>query len=238
VTGHAGPDADLGSPSARPGGLPRALDLALAGAGLLIASPLLAIAAAAIRLDSRGPVIYRQPRAGRDGATFSLYKLRTMRQGSDPVGVGQPVLEDDPLVTRVGAVLRRFSLDEVPNLINVLRGEMAMVGPPPNPPPPGRRVHATPATPPRGQAGRHRVGPGQRADADPVGGTHRARHLVRRSPLTGARCTHPRSNRAAVGHRPGPLRVSRRTTLGGEARRGWPRSRRPPQRSSGDLSAV
>jgi lipopolysaccharide/colanic/teichoic acid biosynthesis glycosyltransferase len=105
--------------------------LALAGAGLLIAIPFLAIAAVAIRLDSRGPVIYRQLRAGKEGATFSLYKLRTMRQGSDPVGVGKPVLEGDPLVTRVGGTLRRFSLDEIPNLVNVVRGEMALVGPRP-----------------------------------------------------------------------------------------------------------
>ncbi len=134
MTDHIGPDSEPGSPPARPArpaGLPRAIDLALAAAGLLTASPFLAIAAVAIRLDSRGPVIYRQPRAGRDGATFDLYKLCTMRQGSDPVGVGKPVLEDDPLVTRVGAVLRRFSLDEIPNLVNVLRGEMALVGPRP-----------------------------------------------------------------------------------------------------------
>jgi lipopolysaccharide/colanic/teichoic acid biosynthesis glycosyltransferase len=112
-------------------GLPRAVDVALAAIGLAAASPFLAIAAVAIKLDSRGPVIYRQLRAGKDGATFGLYKLRTMRQGSDPVGVGEPVLEGDPLVTRVGHLLRRTSLDEVPNLINVLRGEMAIVGPRP-----------------------------------------------------------------------------------------------------------
>ena len=112
-------------------GLPRVVDVALAAIGLAAASPFLAIAAVAIKLDSRGPVIYRQLRAGKDGATFSLCKLRTMRQGSDPVGVGEPVMEGDPLVTRVGRLLRRTSLDEVPNLINVLRGEMAIVGPRP-----------------------------------------------------------------------------------------------------------
>jgi lipopolysaccharide/colanic/teichoic acid biosynthesis glycosyltransferase len=112
-------------------GLPRLVDVALAAIGLAAASPFLAIAAVAIKLDSRGPVIYRQLRAGKDGATFSLCKLRTMRQGSDPVGVGEPVLEGDPLVTRVGRLLRRTSLDEVPNLMNVLRGEMAIVGPRP-----------------------------------------------------------------------------------------------------------
>ena len=62
---------------------------------------------------------------------FDLFKLRTMTLGADPVGVGTPVLEGDPRVTRVGALLRRISLDEVPNLVNVLRGEMAIVGPRP-----------------------------------------------------------------------------------------------------------
>jgi len=85
----------------------------------------------AIKLTSRGPVIYRQQRVGREGQAFEVYKLRTMRMGADPVGVGTPVLEDDPRVTRVGRFLRRFSLDEIPNLVNVLLGEMAIVGPRP-----------------------------------------------------------------------------------------------------------
>jgi lipopolysaccharide/colanic/teichoic acid biosynthesis glycosyltransferase len=105
--------------------------VALASIGLVLTAPLLAIAAVAIRLDSRGPAIYRQPRAGRHGEAFDLFKLRTMRMGADPIGVGTPVLEGDPRVTRVGRLLRRLSLDEVPNLINVLRGEMAIVGPRP-----------------------------------------------------------------------------------------------------------
>ncbi len=112
-------------------GLPRVIDLALATGGLVAASPLLLVAAIAIKLDSRGPVIYRQPRSGRGGETFDLFKLRTMRIGADPVGVGTPVLEGDPRVTRVGRLLRRVSLDEAPNLVNVLRGEMAIVGPRP-----------------------------------------------------------------------------------------------------------
>ncbi|HEY7151905.1 MAG TPA: sugar transferase [Solirubrobacterales bacterium] len=112
-------------------GLPRALDVALASIGLALASPFLLIAAIAIKLDSRGPAIYRQPRAGRHGDLFELLKLRTMTLGADPVGVGTPVLEGDPRVTRVGRLLRRISLDEAPNLVNVLRGEMAIVGPRP-----------------------------------------------------------------------------------------------------------
>jgi lipopolysaccharide/colanic/teichoic acid biosynthesis glycosyltransferase len=112
-------------------GLPRALDVVLASVGLALAAPLLLVAAIAIKLDSRGPAIYRQPRAGRHGELFDLFKLRTMTLGADPVGVGTPVLEGDPRVTRVGGLVRRFSLDEVPNLVNVLRGEMAIVGPRP-----------------------------------------------------------------------------------------------------------
>jgi lipopolysaccharide/colanic/teichoic acid biosynthesis glycosyltransferase len=117
------------SPARR--GLPRALDLLLAATGLLVASPVLLVAALAIVVDSGGPVLYRQRRAGRGGAPFELLKLRTMRPGADPVGVGTPVLEGDPRVTRTGRVLRRFSLDELPNLVNVLRGNMAIVGPRP-----------------------------------------------------------------------------------------------------------
>ncbi len=112
-------------------GLPRVADLALAVLGLLVGAPIVAVSAAAIKLTSPGPVIYRQQRVGREGQAFEVYKLRTMRMGADPVGVGTPVLEDDPRLTRVGRFLRRFSLDEIPNLVNVLRGEMAIVGPRP-----------------------------------------------------------------------------------------------------------
>jgi lipopolysaccharide/colanic/teichoic acid biosynthesis glycosyltransferase len=112
-------------------GLPRALDVVLASIGLALACPLLVVAVIAIRLDSRGAAIYRQPRAGKHGEMFDLFKLRTMTLGADPVGVGTPVLEGDPRVTRVGRLLRRISLDEAPNLVNVLRGEMAIVGPRP-----------------------------------------------------------------------------------------------------------
>jgi lipopolysaccharide/colanic/teichoic acid biosynthesis glycosyltransferase len=110
-------------------GLPRAADVLLAVIGLVLASPLLLVSAIAIKLGSRGPVIYRQLRTGRDGVTFELWKLRTMKQGSDPVGVGTAVVTGDPRVTAAGRVLRRLALDEVPNLVNVLRGEMAIVGP-------------------------------------------------------------------------------------------------------------
>jgi lipopolysaccharide/colanic/teichoic acid biosynthesis glycosyltransferase len=111
--------------------MPRAFDVALAALALLALAPVLAIAAIAIRLGSPGPVIYRQRRVGKDGREFELLKLRTMVQGSDPVGVGIAISRDDPRVTRAGRFLRRTSLDELPNLVNVLRGEMAIVGPRP-----------------------------------------------------------------------------------------------------------
>jgi lipopolysaccharide/colanic/teichoic acid biosynthesis glycosyltransferase len=109
----------------------RALDIVIATLGLILLSPVLAIAALLIRIEGGGPVIYRQLRVGRDGEQFELLKLRTMIEGSDPVGVGTVVARDDPRVTRVGRFLRRTSLDELPNLINVLEGEMAIVGPRP-----------------------------------------------------------------------------------------------------------
>ncbi len=111
--------------------MPRALDLLVATLALVLLSPFLLAAAIAIKLGSRGPVIYRQRRVGRDGAEFEMWKLRTMVQGSDPVGVGTVVTREDPRVTGAGRFLRRTSLDEVPNLVNVLRGEMAIVGPRP-----------------------------------------------------------------------------------------------------------
>jgi lipopolysaccharide/colanic/teichoic acid biosynthesis glycosyltransferase len=111
--------------------VPRVADIAIATVALIVASPVLLLAAIAIKLDSRGPVVYRSRRVGLDGREFELLKLRTMRAGSDPVGVGTPVYADDPRVTRPGRLLRRLSLDELPNLINVLRGELSIVGPRP-----------------------------------------------------------------------------------------------------------
>jgi len=111
--------------------LSRALDVALSAALLLVTSPLLALAAIAIRLESRGPVFYRQLRVGRAGEAFELWKLRTMVPGAESIGAGIYVLEGDPRITRAGRLLRRFSLDELPNLVNVLKGDMAIVGPRP-----------------------------------------------------------------------------------------------------------
>ena len=109
----------------------RVLDVVLAAMLLVVTAPLLALAAIAIRIESHGPVFYRQLRVGRDGEPFELWKLRTMVRGAEAMGAGIYVIEGDPRITRVGRLLRRFSLDELPNLVNVLRGEMAIVGPRP-----------------------------------------------------------------------------------------------------------
>jgi lipopolysaccharide/colanic/teichoic acid biosynthesis glycosyltransferase len=109
----------------------RPLDLALAGVLLVVTAPLLALAALAIKLESRGPVFYSQRRVGKDGRPFELLKLRTMVPGAESMGAGIYVLEGDPRITRVGRLLRRFSLDELPNLVNVVRGDLAIVGPRP-----------------------------------------------------------------------------------------------------------
>jgi lipopolysaccharide/colanic/teichoic acid biosynthesis glycosyltransferase len=111
--------------------LSRALDVALSAALLVLTSPLLALAAIVIRLESRGPVFYRQLRVGRAGEPFQLWKLRTMVPGAESMGAGIYVLQGDPRITRTGRLLRRFSLDELPNLVNVLKGDMAIVGPRP-----------------------------------------------------------------------------------------------------------
>jgi lipopolysaccharide/colanic/teichoic acid biosynthesis glycosyltransferase len=109
----------------------RTIDVVLSVAGLVAGAPILLVALVAIRLESSGHPIYRQRRVGRDGEPFDLYKLRTMVHGAEHQGAGMAVNEGDPRITRVGAFLRRTSLDELPNLVNVLRGEMSIVGPRP-----------------------------------------------------------------------------------------------------------
>jgi lipopolysaccharide/colanic/teichoic acid biosynthesis glycosyltransferase len=109
----------------------RALDLLIGGVGSIVAAPLIALAALLIRLESPGHPIYTQRRVGRDGAPFEIYKLRTMVRGAEFTGAGLAVQEGDDRITRMGAFLRRTSLDELPNLWNVVRGEMSIVGPRP-----------------------------------------------------------------------------------------------------------
>jgi len=109
----------------------RGFDVVVAGLGIVLSSPLLALCALAIRLESRGGVIYRQRRVGLDGREFDVLKLRTMIDGAEHIGAGMAVNAGDARITRVGKFLRRTSLDELPNLVNVLCGEMAIVGPRP-----------------------------------------------------------------------------------------------------------
>ena len=112
----------------------RALDVLIAGTGSVLSAPLVALIALAIRIESRGSPIYRQTRVGKQGDTFQIYKLRTMMHGAEFTGAGLAIQRGDARITRVGSVLRRFSLDELPNLWNVLHGEMSIVGPRPTVP--------------------------------------------------------------------------------------------------------
>jgi lipopolysaccharide/colanic/teichoic acid biosynthesis glycosyltransferase len=109
----------------------RLFDVLVAGGALLVTSPVIALAILAIRLETPGHPIYRQRRVGKDGRPFDVLKLRTMVQGAEGMGAGMAVNEGDPRITRVGDALRRYSIDELPNLVNVLRGEMAIIGPRP-----------------------------------------------------------------------------------------------------------
>jgi lipopolysaccharide/colanic/teichoic acid biosynthesis glycosyltransferase len=109
----------------------RAADLAVAGGTLLVASPLLALAALAVKVEDGGPVLYRQTRVGKDGSDFELLKLRTMVVGAETMGAGLAVDRGDPRITRAGRLLRKLSLDELPQLWNVVRGEMSVIGPRP-----------------------------------------------------------------------------------------------------------
>ena len=111
--------------------LNRAADVAVAGTGLLLTSPLLGLAALAIKLEDGGPVLYRQTRVGKDGVDFEVLKLRTMVVGAEGMGAGFAVDHGDRRITRVGRVLRRTSIDELPQLWNVLRGDMSVIGPRP-----------------------------------------------------------------------------------------------------------
>jgi lipopolysaccharide/colanic/teichoic acid biosynthesis glycosyltransferase len=111
--------------------LSRLLDVVIGGVGSVLTAPVVALLAVLIRLESPGHPIYTQTRVGLDGQLFSIYKLRTMVRGAEFTGAGLAIQEGDDRITRIGAWLRRYSLDELPNLWNVLRGEMSIVGPRP-----------------------------------------------------------------------------------------------------------
>jgi lipopolysaccharide/colanic/teichoic acid biosynthesis glycosyltransferase len=109
----------------------RALDIAIAGTGLVVSSPLVALGALAVKLEDRGPVLYKQVRVGKGGADFELLKLRTMIVGAEKHGAGYAVDRGDSRITKVGRILRRLSVDELPQLWNVVRGDMSIIGPRP-----------------------------------------------------------------------------------------------------------
>jgi lipopolysaccharide/colanic/teichoic acid biosynthesis glycosyltransferase len=109
----------------------RSLDVLIAGAGLVVSSPVLALSALAVKLEDGGPVLYRQTRVGKDGVDFELLKLRTMVVGAEKQGAGYAVDKGDSRITRAGRLLRRLSFDELPQLWNVVRGEMSIIGPRP-----------------------------------------------------------------------------------------------------------
>ncbi len=161
----------------------RAMDLAIACGAAIVVLPLMGVIAIAIRLDSRGPALLRQSRVGRDGEDFELLKFRTMVVGAHTMGAGWLVAERDPRITRVGHFLRRWSLDELPQLFNVLRGEMSIVGPRPT-----LRYQVDQYT--DFQRRRLEVRPGitgwaqvQGRNDLPWPAAHRAGRLVRRAPL-------------------------------------------------------
>lgn len=109
----------------------RALDILIALLGLLIASPVLLLTAIAVKLDSKGPAIFKQPRLGLNGRVFNIYKFRSMKVGSEHTGTGVYSRKDDVRVTRVGKIIRATSIDELPQLINLLNGTMSAIGPRP-----------------------------------------------------------------------------------------------------------
>ncbi|CAB4913896.1 unannotated protein [freshwater metagenome] len=112
----------------------RAVDVVVALAALVVAAPVIALTALAVVLESRGGAFYRQRRVGHSGREFDVLKLRTMVAGAEHQGAGLAIVAGDARITRVGRLLRRTSIDELPNLVNVLRGEMAIIGPRPTVP--------------------------------------------------------------------------------------------------------
>jgi lipopolysaccharide/colanic/teichoic acid biosynthesis glycosyltransferase len=109
----------------------RLVDIAVSAVALVVSAPVVVAAMIAIRVESPGHPIYRQRRVGKDGKAFDMLKLRTMVSGAEGIGAGLAVNEGDARITRVGRLLRRYSLDELPNLVNVLRGDMSLIGPRP-----------------------------------------------------------------------------------------------------------
>ena len=191
----------------------RAADIAVAGLGLALTSPLLAAAALAIKLEDRGPVLYRQTRVGKDGADFDVLKLRSMVVDAERQGAGFAVDRGDARITRVGRILRRTSIDELPQLWNVVRGDMSVIGPRPTLRYQVDRYDDAAAQAPRRAPGAHRLGAGQRPCEPALGGPDRARRLVRRASLAAGRPEDPAAH---------PARTVRRDVQGRERAAGEP----------------
>lgn len=109
----------------------RLLDIVLSLLGTIVISPILFIVAIAIKIDSKGPIIFKQKRLGKDGKVFEIYKFRSMVVGAETKGTGVYSKKDDNRVTRVGKFIRMTSIDELPQLVNILKGEMSFIGPRP-----------------------------------------------------------------------------------------------------------
>ena len=176
----------------------RVLDALSAGLGLAVASPLLAASAVAIKIEDGGPVFFHQTRVGRDGEDFELLKLRTMVVDAERKGAGYAVDAGDSRITRVGRILRRTSVDELPQLWNVVRGEMSLIGPRPT-----LRYQVDTYTERQRkrldvQAGPDGLGAGARPRDAAVGRPDRARRLVRRAPLGASRPEDPVANAAGA----------------------------------------
>ncbi len=180
----------------------RALDIAGASVGLALASPALALAALAIKLENGGPILYRQERVGRGGAPFELLKLRTMVVGAEQLGAGYAVNRGDTRITRAGRALRRLSLDELPQLWNVLRGDMSLIGPRPTlsyqveqySERQRRRLEVKP-----GLTGWAQADP--RPRSAPMGRADRAGRLVCRAPFAARRLEDPAADAACAPRR-------------------------------------
>jgi len=130
-----GPDGPLARPRTTPADLVRrAFDVAVSVAALVVLAVPLALVLLAVRLESPGSPIFRQRRVGRDGREFDVLKVRTMVQGAETMGAGLAIVQGDARITRLGRLLRRTSIDELPQFVNVLRGEMGIVGPRPTVP--------------------------------------------------------------------------------------------------------
>ena len=109
----------------------RLLDIMFSFIGIVVASPVLAIVALAVKLDSKGPVIFKQERMGKDGKVFLIYKFRSMCVGAEKMGSGQYSFKGDSRITRVGKIIRATSLDELPQFFNIIKGDMSFIGPRP-----------------------------------------------------------------------------------------------------------